>query len=90
MGIDCNNEENVSGKKHKLKFGHPKPYLQSSQSKNPDSRIILGKFAAAELLESFAQSYQGIKTGDDPRFRRFFFEVVPSEERWKYHSIYRR
>ena len=84
MGIDCNNEVNVSEKKHKLEFGHPKMYLQSSQSKNPDSRIILREFAAAQLLESFAQSYQGIKTGDDPRFRRFLWEVVPSEERWHF------
>ena len=84
MGIDCNNEENVSEKKHKLLFGHPKSYLQSTQVENPDSRIILGEFATTLLLESFAQSYQGIKTGDDPRFRRFFWEVVPSEERWNF------
>ena len=84
MGIDCNNEENVSKKKRKLAFGHPKSYLQSSQVKNPDSRIILGEFATTQSLESFAQSYQGIKTGDDPRFRRFFWEVVPPEERWNF------
>ena len=84
MGIDCNNENNVSGKKNELEFGRPKLYLQSSQSNNPDSRIILGEFAATQLLESIAQSYQGIKTGDDPRFRRVFWEVVPSEERWNF------
>ena len=84
MGIDCNDEENASEKRHKLISGQPSSYLQSSQSKNPDSRIILGEFSASQLLESYAESYQGIKTGDDPRFRRSFWEVVPTEERWKF------
>ena len=85
MGIDCTrHEQNVSKKKHKLESGHLEQYRQSSQSKNPDSRIILGEFTAAQLLESSAQSYQGIKTGDDPRFRRLFWEVVPSEGQWNF------
>ncbi len=82
VGVDCNNEERVSQKEHKLKFGDLEPFLQTLQSKNPDSRIILGQFSAIPLLRNFAQSYQGIKTGDDPRFRRLFWEVVPSKGCW--------
>ena len=84
VGVDCNNEERVAQKEHKLKFGDAKSYTQTLQLKNPDSRIILGEFSAIPLLVNFAQSYQGIKTGDDPRFRRSFWEVVPSEERWNF------
>ena len=84
FGLDCNNEEKVSQKEHKLKLGDPKRYMQTLQSKNPDSRIILRRFSEIPLLRNFAQSYQGIKTGDDPRFRRLFWEVVPSKGRWHF------
>jgi hypothetical protein len=35
------------------------------------------------LLEQFAASYQGIKTGDDGEFRRTFWEVPSLGERWR-------
>ena len=45
------------------------------QRSNPDSRITLSKLGSGPLLSEFAESSQGICTGDYPRFGRFFWEV---------------
>ena len=84
VGVDCNNEGSASEKAENLKSGSLQYYQQSSQTNNPDSRIILGNFSTSQLLETYAQSYQGIKTGDDPRYRYQFWEVVPSEDKWNF------
>ncbi|HET7476201.1 MAG TPA: hypothetical protein VFJ97_09305 [Dermatophilaceae bacterium] len=49
--------------------------FQSSQLKNPDSRITLTYIEPGTLLARYADGLQGIKTGDDPRFRRCFWEI---------------
>lgn len=84
LGIDCNSGGSASEKFKKLTDGTMCLLGQVTQVKNPDSRIIIGHFAASDLLERYAQSYQGIKTGDDPRYRRAFWEVYPSKEKWQF------
>lgn len=42
---------------------------------NPDSRITLSELGSGSLLSEFAESSQGICTGDYSRFGRFFWEV---------------
>ncbi|RXR27930.1 SAM-dependent DNA methyltransferase [Oerskovia turbata] len=54
---------------------------QASQRQNPDMRITLTRIEPGQLLERFADGLQGIKTGDDPRFRRYFWEILDREER---------
>jgi len=56
---------------------------QKSQLENPDARLILGSLSKGTLLEKYADSYQGIKTGDDARLRRLFWEIN-IQKRWKY------
>lgn len=56
---------------------------QRSQLDNPDSRVVLSAAAATSLLGVYAESFQGIKTGDDPRMRRFFWEVPEVGKRWR-------
>ena len=56
---------------------------QGSQLRNPDARVSLEPTEASDLLEKYAAAYQGIKTGDDPRFRRFFWEVGSIRAGWK-------
>lgn len=53
------------------------------QLANPDARIALNSVGVGELLARRAESFQGLKTGDDPRFRRFFWEVPRLGERWR-------
>jgi len=58
---------------------------QGTQEANPDSRIVLVPHAPEfPLLEQFAIGRQGIKTGDDGRFRRQFWEQPLPDESWAY------
>ena len=54
---------------------------------NPDCRIAL---AAAKtlgvLLSQYADSLQGISTGDNPRFQLFFWEVTEFGEMWGFQQ----
>ncbi|MGN6258090.1 MAG: DNA methyltransferase [Solirubrobacterales bacterium] len=55
---------------------------QAGQLGNPDSRIVTAALAAQPLLEKVASARQGIKTGDDPRYRRLFWEVPLPDRDW--------
>lgn len=56
---------------------------QFSHLKNPDSRVVLSTPSSLSFLGTFAESFQGIKTGDDPRMRRLFWEVERLGTRWR-------
>ncbi len=56
---------------------------QELQLKNPDARISLDAIEGRSLLNSYAEAPQGIKTGDDPRYRRNFWEVLQDRDRWR-------
>lgn len=57
---------------------------QAAQLQNPEARIILGERGDAPSLSLCAASYQGIKTGDDERLRRLFWEIPGPSDRWRY------
>jgi len=54
---------------------------QTVQIHNPDSRITLTRIEPGTLLARYADGLQGIKTGDDPHFRRSFWEIVDDDEK---------
>ena len=55
---------------------------QTAQLRNPGSTITLVDLGDLPRLERLATSYQGIKTGDDERFKRRFWEVALPSPRW--------
>lgn len=57
---------------------------QAAQHRNPEARIILGDRGDAPVLARRAASYQGVKTGDDERLRRVFWETPGPSDRWRY------
>jgi len=58
---------------------------QAAQTKNADCRIVFGeRNIDLPRLSDFCHSFQGLKTGDDARFRRFFWEVLCVEEPWEF------
>lgn len=57
---------------------------QQSQRKNPDHVISLHSVAGKELLGDRAFSYQGIKTGDDGRHKRNFWEIAKLDAGWRF------
>lgn len=54
---------------------------QHAQLANPDSRFLL-KPVSGRLLSEYADVYQGLKTGDNPRFLRAFWEVAAIQDPW--------
>jgi hypothetical protein len=59
---------------------------QLDQLRNPDARIILGNVSELPLLAAFATTSQGLKTGDDFRFRRSFWEIPSDCSRWQFYQ----
>ena len=59
---------------------------QNEVFKNPDSRLLSVNFSGSKLLEYYADSPQGIKTGDDPRYRRYFWELPHISKDWKLYQ----
>ena len=57
--------------------------LQSQQLENPDC-VITNEPISGRLLSRYASSVQGLKTGDDPHWRRNIWEVDPSGSRWRF------
>jgi hypothetical protein len=67
-----------------LRDGEIKLLAQTAQLRNPDARITDSESAAAVLLGRYAETAQGIKTGDDARFRRFYWEQTHDRNRWRF------
>jgi hypothetical protein len=66
-----------------LKSGGLTVLTQADQLQNPDARVVLQKNAqGVTLLQKFAESYQGITTGDNPRFIHCFWEIEEWVGRW--------
>jgi hypothetical protein len=57
---------------------------QSDQLSNPDARIITTVLDKKPPLSIHANARQGIKTGDDPRYRRMFWERPLPHRDWAY------
>jgi len=59
---------------------------QLAQLRNPDARITLGEIEEGAMLSKYASTYQGIKTGDDPRYKRCFWEIRDITDRWRFYQ----
>ncbi|UQN08792.1 Eco57I restriction-modification methylase domain-containing protein [Deinococcus sp. QL22] len=75
MGIDVSEAKTTDGKSEALLIGEILKLGQEGQKGNPDSRVALVEALNIPLLSEYADSYQGIKTGDDARFRFNFWEI---------------
>ena len=73
-----------SSKARQLLAGDLRFVLQSGNLQNRASRVVLGtESSTAARLRDFARSYQGLKTGDDGRKRRCFWELATVDSRWR-------
>ncbi|MGF6833289.1 hypothetical protein QF015_001458 [Paenarthrobacter sp. TE4293] len=81
LGLMANETAGADAKAKVLRSDTLLSVSQAVQLQNPDSRITLTHIEPGTLLRRYADGLQGIKTGDDPRFRRFFWEVVDSEQK---------
>ncbi len=84
VGIDASQRPLPVDKSRELQVGILTTGLQREQLHNPGLRIVIGYTSNVELLRMRASSYQGIKTGDDGRTRRYFWEFGEVTARWRF------
>ncbi|MCS3754980.1 hypothetical protein GGP79_002961 [Salinibacter ruber] len=85
--VDVSDGDSPSQKKEMLSRTSVRRITQESQVKNPDSRIALRDVSGQQLLREFAIAQQGIKTGDDPKWRRQFWEIRHrSDSNWEFYQ----
>jgi len=82
-GVDASAPRTAQGKAQELISGELKVVSQLGQLSNPDARVALEDASELDLLAKFASSYQGITTGDNPRFICNFWEVPGWGGKWK-------
>jgi hypothetical protein len=84
MGLDTSSSRVPAEKAELLRCSPIHIVSQSAQLKNPDARLVLEQSLGGELLEVYARSYKGVTSGDDPHFRRNFWEMSRLPEGWKF------
>ena len=84
-GLDVS-EYKVVEKINHLRSAILRTVKQSAQFHNPDMRINLIDAKQGTFLSSYASCYQGMKTGDDPKLRRFFWELSEVTNAWRLYE----
>ena len=85
-GIDVSSFRSSEEKALRVKIQEIQSVSQTGQLRNPDTRVSLQALAAGALLGKFAKSVQGIKSGDDGRVSRFFWELAQLKPNWTYYQ----
>jgi len=82
--IDVSESAGPTEKAHLLLVGEISAIDQGTQLSNMDARITGDDSIGPVLLGKYASSTQGIKTGDDNLFRRYFWELPELGASWRY------
>lgn len=83
LALDCGRGSNYLEKSELIRSGTFHEISQASVLKNPGYSIFLAEQTeGTAFLGQYASSVQGIKSGDDERLTRFFWEISRSENRW--------
>jgi len=82
-GVDVSNTEGIPQKAEGLARGDWRTVEQQDALDGPDARIMLEARGLVTTLGEHANSPQGIKTGDDGRFRRNWWELHGFDRRWR-------
>lgn len=82
-GIDAQAMLELNGKLECLLSGPVVFTNQLAMLSGPDARIVFHAPATQALLNTQVRPTQGIVTGDDPRYRREFWEVDVSPSSWR-------
>lgn len=65
-----------------LKTEHILSFNQLNQKRNPDSRILFEELSSTNLLENISYSYHGLTSGDMPRMKFSYWEIVKRDSIW--------
>ena len=85
FAIDTNAERDATAKARELLSSRGFVLSQVNQLKNPDHRVYSRPHDAgnARPIGAFAVTFQGIKSGDDFRWVRNFWEIGSIDDNWK-------
>jgi hypothetical protein len=86
MGLDALPKKTIPEKIKELERGEILQLSQADLRKNSDFRIAVAVPSKMATLETFAKSYQGIKTGDDERICRCFWELAKISPSWRFYQ----
>jgi hypothetical protein len=74
--VDVSDAVDAPAKADELRARPIRLLSQLAQRSNPDEVIVLdGSWRSAQLLSAHAESFIGLQLGDNPRFRRGYWEV---------------
>ncbi|WP_207395557.1 Eco57I restriction-modification methylase domain-containing protein [Bremerella alba] len=82
VGIDVSHERTATLKSQSLQNTGAVSTPQLSLTKKADARVVLGETSHNESLGKYAHAYKGLGTGDDPRYRRNFWEMDHIPQGW--------
>lgn len=83
VGVDASLHTSLDEKARALTTERLVKVNQVALKRGPDHRILMAAPAEGTLLGDLAIAPQGIKTGDDSRFRRLFTEIESFNQRWR-------
>lgn len=83
LGIEASEARDIKVKIDLLLKGDLQKVSQIGQIANPDSRVVLERVGQTNLLKNYANGWQGIASGDYPRFGRKFWELPRLLEGWR-------
>ena len=81
-GIDVGSITSASRKSDALESSVMNRIGQMAQMENPGSIIVPEIIAQDNLIRNFAETYEGMSTGDNDRYRMFFWEIEPNSDVW--------
>ena len=85
-GLDVSEEKTAAEKAQQLTVAEIKSVEQAKQLENPDARVALDSDISNSLLEPYAIANQGIKTGDDNRWRQNYWERKKINDGWEHYQ----
>ena len=86
IGFDVSDEKEIAEKQDALRSHPIIAVAQHKQVNNPDARVIFSVDDGGKLLAEYAIAPQGIKTGDDDRWRRNFWELSCISNGWEFYQ----
>lgn len=81
-GVDVSEPRTAAEKAAQLLTAGIKSVEQAKQLENPDAGITLDELKSNSLINTVAQPYKGLGTGDDPRYRNKFWELGRLDDSW--------
>lgn len=81
-GLNASEPRQPLEKAEVLRNGEIKRVEQAKQLDNPDSRISLEDSDSGDLLSKYSYSYHGLTSGDMPRMKIAFWEILDRGAEW--------